>query len=96
MNTNVKVTVVFPGAIGTNIAARSGVEQGLNLDNVDMQKFKPLDPGKAAQMIIDGLERDRYRIFVGSDSRLMNLIYRISPKYAAQMIFNQMQALLPA
>ena len=30
LDTNVNVTIVFPGAIGTNIAKNSGVEQSLN------------------------------------------------------------------
>ena len=98
LNTNVKVTVVFPGALGTNIAARSGVEQSLNMESKavkNMQKLmKPLAPDKAAHMIIDGIERDRYRVLVGSDSRLMNLLYRLSPQYAANLIFKQMRSLL--
>jgi len=95
LNTNVRVTVVFPGAIGTNIIANSGVERTPNAESGDSQgPIKPLAPSKAAQIIIDGIEKDRYRVLVGTDSRFMDLIYRISPKRAANFIFKQMQSLL--
>src|SRR5687768_4759045 len=95
LNTNVRVTVVFPGAIGTNIAANSGVSISLGPEAEKAQRsFKPLSPSKAAQIIIDGIEQDRYRILVGSDSAFMDFIYRVSPERAANYIFKQMQSLL--
>lgn len=96
LNTNVRVTVVFPGAVGTNIAANSGVSIGLNPENKDQQRaIKTLAPSKAAQLIIDGIEENRYRVLVGSDSAFMDFIYRITPERAAKFIFKQMQSLLP-
>jgi len=96
LDTDVKVTVVFPGAVGTNIAANSGVAQGMNPESeASQQSIEPLDPARAAKIIVDGIEKDRYRILVGSDSIWMNLLYRISPKYAAKLIFRQMRSLLP-
>jgi short-subunit dehydrogenase len=50
MDTNVRVTVVFPGAISTNIAANSGE---LKQREVRQGSFKMLSPQKAAQIIID-------------------------------------------
>lgn len=95
LNTSVKVTVVFPGAIGTNIIANSGVEPNPSLESADKQMSgKTLPPNKAAQIIIKGIEKDRYRVLVGSDSVFMDLIYRISPKRAANLIFKKMQSLL--
>jgi hypothetical protein len=54
-----------------------------------------LAASKAAQIIVDGMEQNRYRVLVGSDSRLMDFLYRVSPKYAANLIFKQMESLLP-
>lgn len=97
LGTAVKVTVVFPGAIGTNITGNSGVELDLNSEIGRLQKLlKPLAPGKAAQIIIRGIERNRYRVLVGTDAVFMNLAYRITPKGAAKLISGLMQALLPA
>lgn len=97
LNTNVKVTVVFPGAIGTNIAANSGVGASLRISENSRQQppIKPLAPSKAAQIIIAGIEQNHYRILVGPDSAFMDFIYRISSKHAAKFIFQQMQSLLP-
>jgi NAD(P)-dependent dehydrogenase (short-subunit alcohol dehydrogenase family) len=95
MNTNVRVTVVFPGAVGTNIAANSGVGLTMNSESVRNQRsIKTVAPGLAAQIIIDGIEKNQYSIFVGRDAVFMDFIYRISPKRAANFIFKQMQSLL--
>jgi NAD(P)-dependent dehydrogenase (short-subunit alcohol dehydrogenase family) len=94
LNTQVRVTVVFPGAIGTNIAANSGVGNMLSAET-GQRSIQPLAPSKAAQIIIEGIERDRYRVLVGSDARFMDALYRLSPGRAAKLIFKQMQSLLP-
>jgi short-subunit dehydrogenase len=94
--TNVKVTVVFPGAVGTNIAANSGVRISPRSENTNQQRsIKPLAPSKAAQIIIDGIEQNRYRVLVGSDAAFLDLLYRLSPQRAANFIFKQMKSLLP-
>jgi len=94
--TNVRVTVVIPGAIGTDIAANCGTD--LSLESVSggaLSLIKPLEPSKAARIIVDGIERNRYRILVGPDSKLMDLSYRVSPRHAADLIFMLMKSLLP-
>ena len=53
-----------------------------------------LPPDKAAEIIVEGIEQDRYRVLVGSDSRFMDFIYRLNPKYAAGFIYKQMKSLL--
>jgi short-subunit dehydrogenase len=95
-NTNVNVTVIFPGAIGTNIAVNSGVADSLSSESeAEQESFKPLDPSKAAEIMINGIEQNRYRVLVGSDSAFMDFIYRLSPRRAANYIFKQMKSLLP-
>lgn len=93
LNTNVRVTVVFPGATGTNIAANSGVGAGLNMES-RQGSIKMLAPAKAAQIIIDGIEQNHYRILVGSDAAFMDFACRLSPKHAARFIYQQMKSLL--
>ena len=94
--TNVNVTVVFPGAVGTNIAANSGVALSQRPENTNQQRsIKPLAPSKAAQIIIDGIEQNRYRVLVGSDAAFLDLLYRLSPQRAANFMFRQMKSLLP-
>ena len=92
-NTNVRVTVVFPGATKTNITVNSGLG-ALPASELEQSKIKMLPPDKAAEIIVEGIEQDRYRVLVGSDSRFMDFIYRLNPKYAAGFIYKQMKSLL--
>ncbi len=97
MDTNVKVTVVFQGATATNIAQNSGItDLPVSESEVEGQSFTTLTPDEAAEQIVDGIEKDRYQLFVGKDSSLMNFLHRISPERAAKTIFKQMRSLLPA
>ena len=92
-DTNVKVTVVFPGAVNTNITQNSGVNS-LRQSSEQSKSPKVLSPTKAAQIIIDGMENDRYRILVGKDAKIMDFFYRLNPKSAANMIGKKMKRLL--
>jgi NAD(P)-dependent dehydrogenase (short-subunit alcohol dehydrogenase family) len=95
LDTNVKVTLVYPGAIGTNITANSGVSiPGASQSSGEEQKIKPLAPSKAAEIIVDAIEADRYSVLVGSDAKLMDFITRLNPKMAAGFIYKQMKSLL--
>lgn len=97
LNTNVKVTLVYPGAIGTNITANSGVTApSISPDAKEAKNIKPLPADKAAEIIVDAIEQDRYSVHVGSDSKFMDFIYRLNPKAAAGFIYNQMKSLLPS
>ncbi|HYO71049.1 MAG TPA: SDR family oxidoreductase [Archangium sp.] len=93
--TNVRVTVVFPGAMGTNIAVNSGVMGTLKMKAGEAPPVKMLPADKAARIVLDGIENNRYRVLVGADARLMDAIYRLHPERAARFILKQMRALLP-
>lgn len=96
METNVGVTVILPGALDTKIAANSGLDSSFESEHSDLQRLlKPMAASKAAQIIIDSMELDRYRVLVGSDSKLMDLVCRASPKLAADSISKVMKSLLP-
>jgi short-subunit dehydrogenase len=95
-HTNVKVTVVFPGAVATNIGANSGVTINASPEMEKQQRsIKTLAPDKAAEIIVNGMEKNRYRVLVGSDAKFMDFIYRLNPERAANFIFQQMKSLLP-
>lgn len=95
-NTNVKVTIIFPGAVGTQIAANSGIGQmpGAGSEAAQKRSIQPLEPKQAAEMILAGIEKGHYQVFVGRDSRMMDLFYRISARHAAGTIARQMGSLL--
>jgi NAD(P)-dependent dehydrogenase (short-subunit alcohol dehydrogenase family) len=50
---------------------------------------------KAARVILDGVERDRFRVLVGNDARLLDVLYRLDPRRATAFIARQMKGLLP-
>ncbi len=94
LETNVHVTLVFPGAIKTNITVNSGLMTQEQADKQDSGKFKMTEPDKAAEMIIAGIEKNAYHVFVGNDSKMMDFLVRLAPKRAAKLIFDQMKSLL--
>ena len=94
-DTNVKVTVVFPGAVITNIAKNSGLKTPAQ-SPAEQKPGQILSASKAAEIIINGMENDRYRVLVGKDSVVMDMIYRLNPKRAAGFISKKMKVLLPA
>jgi hypothetical protein len=52
-------------------------------------------PSAAAKTIIDGMEKNKYHILVGSDAKMMDFLTRLMPERAAKIIFSQMRSLLP-
>ncbi|NTV31361.1 SDR family NAD(P)-dependent oxidoreductase [candidate division WWE3 bacterium] len=92
-DTSVNVSVVFPGATSTNITKNSGVTSPVS-ESQGSSSYKTLLPEQAAQIIVNGIENNQIRIFVGSDSKMMNLLYRLNPRYATNLIAKQMKSLL--
>jgi short-subunit dehydrogenase len=91
--TNVKVTVVFPGAVNTNITKNSGLQSPRQQTGAGKAP-KLLPAAKAAEIIIDGMERNRYRVMVGNDAKFMDLFSRLNPKAAAGLISRKMKSIL--
>lgn len=96
MDSAVNVTIVFPGAIATNIVDNSGLDQAAMSaeSDADSSSFTALSADEAARQIIAGMEKNAYRVLVGRDARMMDLLYRLHPKYAAELIYKQMKSLL--
>lgn len=95
LNTRVQVSIIFPGAIATDITANSGVEiHRVASDDSKKSKFTAMPAPKAAGIIIDGIERGKTRIFVGKDSKMLNFLYSINPGYATRMVSRQMKSLV--
>lgn len=95
LNTNVHVSVVFPGATNTHITENSGVKAPNIAKEGEPQKEYPmLSPAEAADIIVRGIEANKPQIFTGKDSRMMNMLYRLNPVYATRLIAKQMKSLL--
>ena len=90
-DTAVRVTVVFPGAIATNITGNSGVEVPSTSGSSGMVALPATD---AARVILAGMENNQFHVFVGSDSKFMDILCRIAPEFATNFIRKKMKALL--
>ncbi|MGH8952710.1 MAG: SDR family NAD(P)-dependent oxidoreductase [Acidimicrobiia bacterium] len=93
LDTSVGVSVVLPGAVATEITANSGVDLP-TMDTADQRRRHASSAVEAATVILDGIEDDQLHIYVGRDSRTMNLLTRVAPKRASHFISRQMKDLL--
>jgi NAD(P)-dependent dehydrogenase (short-subunit alcohol dehydrogenase family) len=94
LDTNVGVSVIFPGAVATEITSNSGVAIPGGAGSAEESKFPTTSPEDAARIIIDGIEDDEFHIYVGRDARLMNLANRAAPRRSTHLIYNKMKDLL--
>lgn len=88
-DTSVRVTVIFPGAIATNITENSGL--GKPKTGGDYAG-RTLSAGKAAEQILAGMERNQFRVVVGKDARFLDSLYRLNPQYATHFIQKKMKS----
>jgi short-subunit dehydrogenase len=93
LDTNVGVTVVFPGATATNIAANSGMTE-MTADSADAAKFPQTPADVAATMMVDAIEKNTPRLTTGKDAMTMDILTRLNPVWAAGVIYKQMKSLL--
>lgn len=92
LDTNVGVSVIMPGAVNTAITENSGVATPATPG--DASKMPMTSAPRAAEIMLDGIEKNRLHIFVGKDARLMDLAIRIAPKRAIGFIQKQMKSML--
>lgn len=93
-DTNVHVSVIFPGATATNITANSGIKMPTIAGADSGKSFPMLPPAEVARIIIAGIEKNKLQIYTGKDSKMMNLLYRLNPVFATNLIAKQMKSLL--
>jgi NADP-dependent 3-hydroxy acid dehydrogenase YdfG len=76
----VKVTTVHPGGIQTAIARNATVADGLDQAAMaqSFDKVAMTSPEKAARIILDGVRRNRARVLVGPDAKVLDLVVRIT------------------
>ncbi|HNX21517.1 MAG TPA: SDR family oxidoreductase [Bacteroidales bacterium] len=92
--TSVRVTVVHPGAIATNITANSGMEPPKIGADTKKAAMKAMPAKDAARIIIEGIEKNKFRVLVGQDANFLDTFYRISPKRAIEFIVKKMSKML--
>jgi short-subunit dehydrogenase len=81
----VRISVVHPGGIKTNIVRNSRAGVGVTDNERRAQSIERFDaiaqtsPKDAALRIIKGIEKNEPRILIGSDARFMDLLQRFRP-----------------
>src|SRR6478609_334325 len=89
--TSVGVTVIHPGAVNTSIMSNSGVKStAAEAESKNEQANKTLPASTAAAIMIDAIEKNKFRVMVGSDARMLDILYRIAPARAVKFIVKQM------
>jgi short-subunit dehydrogenase len=81
----VRLSVVHPGGVATNIARSSRAGTGMTDNTRRAQSIERFDavakttPQAAALRIITGIEKNQPRILIGNDARFMDLLQRFRP-----------------
>lgn len=108
---HVKCSVVMPGHIGTNIVLNSMREVGLTAGSelAETQEGKQMlesgamfrdsaltTPDQAADIILDGVKQETWRILVGPDAHVLDTAVRATPESAYEPEFREKLAVLAA
>lgn len=91
----VRVSVVHPGGVATSISDNAMVlARALGTEitaaaearaRTYREKLLKMDPQQAAKIVVDGVEKGRARIRVGSDAVLIDRVVRLLPASAAKL-----------
>jgi NADP-dependent 3-hydroxy acid dehydrogenase YdfG len=77
----VKVTTVHPGGIKTNIVRNMSAVEGVDKDELVQTFDKRLastSPQKAARIILDGVRKNKARVLVGPDAKILDIMVRLT------------------
>ena len=77
----VKVTTVHPGGIKTSIVRNMTAVDGIDLDQLTQTFDKRLantSPQKAARIILGGVRKNKARVLVGPDAKILDIIVRLT------------------
>lgn len=81
---NLGVTVVHPGGVATSIATSARLASDIPRETAEQnlkqaQKLLRMPPERAADIIITGIERNKARVLVGNDARILSWLERLLP-----------------
>ena len=83
---------MFPGGVGTNILANSGV--AMKRPTPESAGTSLTTPADAAAQIIAAVRKGTYRVRIGRDARMLDRLARLMPRRATDLIANRMKGLL--
>ena len=94
----VKVTTVHPGGIQTAIARNMTAVDGIDKDELAQtfdKKLANTSPQKAAQIILDGVRKNRAKVLVGPDAKVLDLIVRVTGSGYQRLFSSVMSRMMP-
>jgi NADP-dependent 3-hydroxy acid dehydrogenase YdfG len=77
----VKVTTIHPGGIKTNIVRNMSAVEGIDKEDLVQTFDKRLastSPQKAARIILDGVRKNKARVLVGPDAKVLDIMVRLT------------------
>ncbi|WP_228032442.1 SDR family oxidoreductase [Mycolicibacterium sp. P9-22] len=94
----VKVTCVHPGGIKTAIARNATAAEGIDVAEMAKafdNKLAKTSPEKAAKIILEAVRKDRARVLVGADAKVLDVIVRIAGSNYQRLFSSVAKGLLP-
>ena len=94
----VKVTCVHPGGIKTAIARNATAAEGIDVQEMAKafdKKLAKTSPEKAAQIILEAVRKDRARVLVGADAKVLDVIIRIAGSSYQRLFSTVAKGLIP-
>src|ERR1700758_2381244 len=91
----VKVTTVHPGGIKTAVVRNMTAADGIDVADLAQtfeKKVATTSPEKAARIILDGVRKNKARVLVGPDAKVLDIIVRITGSGAYQRLFTAVTA----
>jgi short-subunit dehydrogenase len=90
-DTGIRVTLVHPGGVDTNIARAAKVAAGTAAEAAHegarrFQKLLRHPPDAAASTIINGIRRRKRRILIGIDSYVIDALKRLAPSHSDRLM----------
>jgi len=93
--TNIHMMLAIPGGINSDIIANSNATKDLEYDRLRKKfAFLLLSPEKASDIIIHGIEKNRKRILLGIDTKIIDIASRIFPRAAGWPLYQIIQSVL--
>lgn len=90
IDTKIAVTTVFPGNISTNISRNSGVK----MIDAGGRKVRATTPEVTGRKIVGAVKKGSFRVVIGSDARILDVLSRFSPAIATSIVAKQMKSVL--
>lgn len=85
-HTPIKVTLVCPGYVRTNVSVNALTGSGAQQGTMDEATDKGLSPEEAAYKIMRAIERDKQEVWFGGKEVLGVYVKRFFPRYFANLI----------